>query len=95
MKIINDCYHCINKRNVPGDCHIQCAKPDPEMTGSPYGIKHGWFHYPSVFDPVWMTKECVNYEAVVVMIGAPVIRWPSFRPARVFSPVSWRTSFRG
>ena len=56
------CYQCLHKREVPGDCHIQCAKPDPKMTGHPHGIKHGWFYYPSCFDPTWMTKECSTYE---------------------------------
>lgn len=58
----NNCFKCVHRRNVPGDAHIRCAKPDPGMTGDPHGISHGWFYYPHVFDPAWMTKECVNYE---------------------------------
>ena len=60
----NNCYECKNKRNVPGNCHIQCVKPDPKMTGNEHGIRSGWFMYPMLFDPVWATKKCVNFEHV-------------------------------
>ena len=56
------CYSCKNKHNIPGDCHIGCSKPDPNMTGNPHGISNGWFFYPFNFDPIWMTKKCSNYE---------------------------------
>lgn len=56
------CYECVHRRDVPGNCHIRCAKPDPEMTGHPHGIRNGWFIYPMLFDPVWKTKECSNWE---------------------------------
>jgi hypothetical protein len=56
------CYRCKNKREVPGDYHIQCVNPDPQMTGNPTGIRRGWFCYPLIFDPVWMTKDCSNFE---------------------------------
>lgn len=56
-----DCYQCVNMRKVPGNYHIRCANPDPNMTGHPHGIRMGWFIYPLLFDPVWMTKECSNY----------------------------------
>lgn len=59
-----DCFKCNNKRNIPGNCHIACAKPDLEMTGDKYGRSQGWFSYPINFDPVWMTKACDNFEAV-------------------------------
>lgn len=57
-----ECYECKHKREVPGNCHIRCAKPDPSMTGNPHGIKHGWFYYPYLFDPVWKTSLCANFE---------------------------------
>jgi len=57
------CWDCIHKRAIPGNTHIRCAKPDTKMTGYAHGIKNGWFNYPSCFDPVWMTKECDNFEA--------------------------------
>lgn len=56
------CQNCKNKRPIPGDCHIGCVKPDLDMTGSKHGISNGWFFYPFNFDPIWMTKECSNYE---------------------------------
>jgi hypothetical protein len=59
-----NCHKCVNKRNVPGDAHIACAKPDPNMTGNPIGIRMGWFFYPICFDPNWMTKECCNMESI-------------------------------
>ena len=58
-----ECWSCVNKRPVPGDCHIYCAKPDHNMTGNKHGIAKGWFMYPLLFDPVWKTKLCANYEA--------------------------------
>jgi hypothetical protein len=57
-----DCYICKSKRDVPGNAHIQCANPDSEMTGDSYGISQGWFLYPLIFDPVWMTSKCNNFE---------------------------------
>ncbi len=56
-----NCYNCTHKRSVPGDAHIQCINPDPLMTGSRHGIEEGWFIYPILFDPVWMTKKCTNF----------------------------------
>jgi len=61
-KITDECYSCIHRRTIPGDEHTQCAKPDPNMTGNPHGIKNGWFMYPYNFDPMWKTKLCDNYE---------------------------------
>lgn len=58
----NDCYHCVNKRKVAGNAHISCADPDPHMTGDAYGKRQGWFIYPSLFDPIWMTSKCHNYK---------------------------------
>ena len=58
-----NCYQCKYKRNVPGDAHIQCTNPDPDMTGSQHGIKKGWFFYPFCFDHTWATKECCNFES--------------------------------
>lgn len=57
-----NCYSCVNRRDVPGDCHISCAKPDPTVRGNPVGIRGGWFHYPYNFDPIWIVGECKNYE---------------------------------
>lgn len=58
----NDCFNCKNKKDVPGNAHVQCSRPDSKMTGDHYGISQGWFIYPLLFDPVWMTKKCDNFE---------------------------------
>ena len=60
---MNECYSCTHKRSVPGNTHIMCDKPDPEMRGDPHGIRNGWFIYPVLFDPSWKTKICNNYAA--------------------------------
>jgi hypothetical protein len=59
---MSKCYECKFRRIVPGNCHIRCENPDPAMKGYPHGIKNGWFNYPILFDPVWMEKECDNFE---------------------------------
>ena len=58
----NDCHQCKNMRPVAGDAHIRCIDPDPKMTGHPHGVQNGWFFYPMLFDPTWMTKACANYQ---------------------------------
>jgi hypothetical protein len=60
--MMNECYLCKHRRNVPGDMHSACAMPDPDMTGSVHGIINGWFLYPISFDPIWKTKDCNNFE---------------------------------
>lgn len=57
----NRCFECEHKRNVPGNAHIKCVNPDPEMVGNDHGIRNGWFIYPLLFDPVWMEKKCSNF----------------------------------
>lgn len=61
--MIGGCWKCKNKREVPGNAHIRCVKPDADMVGNKHGIKKGWFMYPWLFDPVWMEKECCNFES--------------------------------
>jgi len=34
------------------------------MTGNQHGIDNDWFNYPDNFDPIWMTKECSNYDKI-------------------------------
>jgi len=59
---MNECYLCKYKRDVPGNAHVKCDKPDLFMTGNAHGIRNGWFIYPVLFDPTWKTKECDNFE---------------------------------
>ena len=61
--MMTECWSCQHKRKQAGTHHIQCIRPDPAMTGNLHGIEHGWFFYPLVFDPVWKTRDCANYEA--------------------------------
>jgi hypothetical protein len=63
--MINDCYNCVHRRNVAGNTHIECVNPDASMTGEPHGIRNGWFIYPWLFDPIWMTSKCANFEPVI------------------------------
>lgn len=58
-----ECKDCKSRRSIPGDCHVRCNDPDPEMTGNKAGIQGGWFNYPHNFDPTWMAKVCSNREA--------------------------------
>ena len=60
---MNECYRCKHKRAVLGNAHIECVKPDANMTGNLHGIKNGWFYYPSLFDPTWKEKDCKNFES--------------------------------
>jgi hypothetical protein len=60
MSVGLPCYGCIHHRTVPGNAHIQCvAKWTPEEIGmamrlaSPHGVKHGWFYFPFLYDPIW------------------------------------------
>jgi hypothetical protein len=62
MKLKTECHECAHMREVPGNSHIRCARPDPDMTGDPHGVRKGWFFYPLLFDPVWRTAECANHE---------------------------------
>jgi hypothetical protein len=58
----NECYLCAHKREVPGNAHIQCVKPDADIRGNQHGIDKGWFYYPFLFDPAWKENMCKNYE---------------------------------
>ena len=60
----DECWTCKHKEKVPGDAHIKCNKPDPNMKGNAHGRANGWFWYPLLFDPVWKEKDCDNYEEV-------------------------------
>ena len=61
MILINDCYQCMYKRSIPGDCHLSCSNPDFTITGNEHGITQGWFFYPFNYDPIWMTSKCHNF----------------------------------
>jgi len=62
-RVRGECYDCRFRESVPGNAHIKCTNPDPEMVGDLHGIKNGWFIYPDLFDPVWKRKQCSNFES--------------------------------
>lgn len=64
QQMMRECWDCTNRYPIPGNAHIGCRKPDPDMTGHKHGIKNGWFIYPFCFDPTWKTKLCANFEAI-------------------------------
>lgn len=70
MKELNDatseCWKCEFRRDIPGNCHIGCANPDPSMKGNAHGIRSGWFFYPLCFDPVWKESLCKNFKEKAV-----------------------------
>ena len=70
---MNNCYQCKNSREVPGKSHIKCIKPYADMTGNQHGIKKGWFMYPILFDPVWATTKCPNFETIAVSDPVSVV----------------------
>lgn len=58
----SECWSCGFRRSIPGNTHIMCTCPDPDMEGEPYGVDSGWFNYPICFDPVWKLKNCRNFK---------------------------------
>ena len=58
------CWNCAYRKNIPGNAHIACAfnwqgKQMPR--GKPWGIRHGWYHFPFCYDPTWMINECSQF----------------------------------
>jgi hypothetical protein len=68
------CHSCIHARGVPGNAHLLCTKPGPEITGHPHGIMKGWFAFPMLFDPTWHTTECPRFESVALTVDPAVSR---------------------
>jgi len=76
------CYDCVYRREVPGNAHIQCIAPwapdevlDVMRNASSHGIKHGWFYFPYVYDPIWAGEwddekpgpvECPRFVATAI-----------------------------
>lgn len=51
-----DCYKCLHRRNLPGDCHISCDNKAATVFGNESGVKRGWFAWPWNYDPVWLVS---------------------------------------
>lgn len=50
-----DCYKCVHRRVIPGNCHIRCNNmATAHVTGNEHGIRKGWFLWPLNFDPTWL-----------------------------------------
>lgn len=56
-----NCYTCVYRREIPGDCHIMCVAGNARVVGHPTGIKRGWFVWPYNFDPTWLVS-CDKHE---------------------------------
>lgn len=70
-----NCYDCIHRRNLAGDCHSACSHPKANIsflvgvgnplgiTGNAHGIRSGWFMWPMNYDPVWL-DSCNGFEGI-------------------------------
>ncbi len=60
-----NCYDCVHRIGIPGDCHSSCANRAAKVAGSLYGIRAGWFMWPFNFDPTWLVS-CDGYQPKAV-----------------------------
>ena len=58
-----NCYKCIYRGTVPGDCHSSCGNVDAVVEGDSYGKRSGWFVWPYNFDPVWLL-QCSGFKEI-------------------------------
>jgi hypothetical protein len=72
-----NCYKCKYRSELVYSAHSECKHPLAiyearaqilggtllNVSGSPYGIRNGWFRYPFNFDPTWL-KSCNGFEPV-------------------------------
>ena len=72
-RICGQCFECVHAREVPGNAHILCVRPDADMVGHPHGIRKGWFMYPLLFDPTWKLRLCRNFQSNAI---SPAISQP-------------------
>lgn len=62
-----ECYHCINKYNIPGNHHVGCSKFCAGNTFNEHGIRMGWvINFEkfgiSCFDPIWKETHCKHFK---------------------------------
>lgn len=57
---MNQCYGCVHRRDIPGDCHSRCNNHEAKVVGDAHGIKSGWFMWPVNFDPTWL-RSCDGF----------------------------------
>jgi hypothetical protein len=56
METKPNCYKCVHRLTIPGDCHSRCNNHEAKVAGNPHGIKSGWFRWPLNFDPTWLVS---------------------------------------
>jgi len=68
-----NCYECIHRGTIPGDCHSSCqhplvvgesvgnAKRNLGIVGNQHGIDNDWFVWPYNFDPIWL-ESCDGFK---------------------------------
>ena len=56
-----NCYECIHRRELPGDCHSSCANHEAHVEGHSHGRRMGWFVWPYNFDPTLLVS-CDGFE---------------------------------
>jgi hypothetical protein len=49
-----NCYKCVHRRTIPGNCHTRCNNFAAHVSGHEHGIRSGWFRWPLNFDPTWL-----------------------------------------
>lgn len=57
-----NCYDCVHRRGLAGDCHSRCANRSASVVGNRHGERNGWFYWPINFDPIWL-ESCTGFEA--------------------------------
>lgn len=63
-----NCYDCVYRGEIPGDCHSSCANFSANTSGDLHGIRKGWFVWPFNFDPVWLVS-CDGFKAKTIGVG--------------------------
>ena len=61
--VMRQCWGCGYKAPVAGSAHVQCVFDWDKAgldspSGDAYGISKGWFMFPAMYDPTWMTEKC-------------------------------------
>jgi len=55
-----NCYMCVHRRNIPGDCHSACNNVQANVEGDSHAIRSGWFFWPVNYDTIWL-KSCDGF----------------------------------
>jgi hypothetical protein len=56
-----NCYECVHRQGIPGDCHSACKNTKAKVEGNEIGVRKGWFMHPFNFDPRWLVS-CTGYK---------------------------------